>query len=142
MESNQGLTASFSLSLIGGIMVLITGLVGLVWFASSGPYWGGFGGWMSGMMGGYHGFDGGGQYVYSSLVSILGIFSGAFMVVGAIMLRVHPQEHLIWGVLVLIFALVSFVDMGGYFIGAIQGIIGGALALSYRQHPQTVTAQR
>ena len=33
----------------------------------------------------------------------------------------------------IVFSAVSFVGMGGFFIGAILGIIGGAFALSFRQ---------
>ena len=87
---------------------------------------------MGGMMGS-HGFGGGGQFGFFSVLSFFGLFSGAIMILGAVMLRARPQDHFIWGVIVLVFALVSFVDMGGYFIGAILGIIGGALALNY--HP-------
>jgi hypothetical protein len=134
MESNQGLTTSFILSLIGGVIIFVTSLVGLAWFGTSGPGWGGFGGWMNGMMGGSHGFTGGGQFGFFSILSILGLFSGVIMIFGAVMLRARPQDHLIWGVVVLVFALVSFVDMGGFFVGAILGIIGGALALSYHPH--------
>jgi CDP-diglyceride synthetase len=132
MAYNQGPITAFILSLIGGILILITGIVGLAWFGAAGPYWGGFGGWMSGMMGGYHGFFGGGEYGFFAVLSLLGLVSGVLIIVGAIMLRSRPQDHLVWGVLILIFALVSFADMGGYLIGALLGIAGGALAISYR----------
>ena len=132
MTYSQGPVTSFVLSLIGGLFVLTTGIVGLVWFGAAGPYWEGFGGWMSGMMGGYHGFIGGGEYGFFSVLSLLGLVSGALMIAGAAMLRARPKDHLVWGVLILVFAVVSFVDMGGYFIGAVLGIAGGALAISYR----------
>jgi len=119
-------------SLAGGVIVLVVGIVGLLWFGAGGPSWTGFGGWMSGMMQGYHGFSGGGQFCFFSVISILGLISGAVMIASAMMFRNRPQDHIIWGVLVLVFALVSLADMGGYFIGAILGIVGGALALSYR----------
>ncbi len=143
MEFNQKPTTSFILSLIGGAIVFLTGIVGLAWFGTSGPAWGGYGGWMSGMMSGYHGFTGGGQFGFFSIISLLGLFAGAAMIFGAVMLRARPQDHLLWGVLILVFALVSFVDMGGFFIGAILGVIGGAFAISYRsptsstQNPNT-----
>lgn len=86
------------------------------------------------MMGGYHGFMGGygGSYGSFSILSIVGLVSGAIVVIGALMLRMQPQEHLTWGILILVFSIISFAGMGGYFIGALLGIIGGALALSYR----------
>lgn len=85
-------------------------------------------------MGGYHGFMGGygGSYGSFSILSIVGLVSGAIVVIGAVMLRMQPQEHLTWGILILVFSIISFAGMGGYFIGALLGIIGGALALNYR----------
>ncbi len=86
---------------------------------------------MTTMMNRTHNFMGGGQYGFFSVLSILGLFAGMIIIMGAVMLRMRPQDHLTWGILIIVFALVSFVDMGGYFIGAILGIIGGALAISY-----------
>jgi hypothetical protein len=40
---------------------------------------------------------------------------------------------MIWATLIIVFSAVSFVGMGGFFIGAILGIIGGAFALSFKQ---------
>ena len=37
-----------------------------------------------------------------------------------------------WGVVIVVFSAVSFVGMGGYFVGAAFGILGGALALTYK----------
>lgn len=63
---------------------------------------------------------------------LVGLVSGAFVVIGAIMMRVHPAEHVAWGVIVLVFSITSFLGMGGFMIGALLGIAGGALALSWR----------
>jgi hypothetical protein len=125
----------YILSLVGGVLVFLTGIIGLVWFAASGPYWSGFGDWISSMMGGYHGFMGGGEYAFFTMISVFGLISGAIMIVGGVMFHLQPEDHVTWGILVLIFSLVSFVDMGGYFIGGILGIVGGALAISYRPPP-------
>ena len=48
------------------------------------------------------------------------------------MLSLRPLEHVTWGVLIVIFSAISFVSMGGWFVGAILGIVGGALALAWR----------
>ncbi len=133
LESIRRPVTAYVLSLVGGIIIFLSGVVGLLWFATGGPGWGGFGGWMSGMMGGYHTFVGSpGYYNFFSVISVLGVFSGIVVIVSAVLLYLRPQDHLIWGVLILVFALVSFADMGGYFIGALLGVIGGAFALSYR----------
>jgi hypothetical protein len=132
MESSQKPVTSYVLSLIGGAIILVTGIVGLAWFGAGGPEWGGLGGWMSGMMQGTHNFIGGGEFGLFSVISILGIVAGALVIIGAVMLRVRPLDHLTWGALILVFSVVSIADMGGYGIGAVLGIAGGALAVSYR----------
>jgi CDP-diglyceride synthetase len=96
---------------------------------------------MGGMMSNSHGFTSGGEFEFFGVLSILGLLSGVIMIVGAVMLRMHPSDHLIWGAIILIFAVVSFADMGGYFIGAILGIVGGALAISLRPRTTVPPAQ-
>ena len=62
----------------------------------------------------------------------IGLISGVIVVICAIMLGSRPVEHTTWGTLILVFSIISFFGMGGFFIGAILGIAGGALALSWR----------
>jgi hypothetical protein len=135
MATNQGPILSYVLSLIGGLIILIASIVNLVWFGSGAPYWGGFGGYMSGMMDGYHNFMGsyGSSYGFLAGISLLSLICGIIIVIGAVMLRVQPRKHMIWATVIIVFSALSFVGMGGYFIGAILGIIGGAFALSFRQ---------
>jgi len=134
MGTNQGPTTSYILSLIGGIIVLLYSLMSLVMFGLYGPYWDGIGGWMGGMMGRYHNFMGidSGSTQFMAVISLVGLVSGVIMVVGAAMLRTRPQEHAMWGAVIIVFSALSFVGMGGFFIGALLGIIGGAFAISYR----------
>jgi hypothetical protein len=64
--------------------------------------------------------------------SMLGLVFGVVGVIGAFMLNVRPFEHVTWGIIVLVFSAVSFVSMGGWFIGAVLGIAGGALGIAWR----------
>lgn len=73
----------------------------------------------------------GNGYGFMAVFWMAALISGVIMLVGAIMLNARPTEHTAWGIIVLIFSLISFLGMGGFFIGAILGIAGGALALSY-----------
>ncbi len=61
---------------------------------------------------------------------ISSIVAGIVVLVGAFMLNSQPSDHFAWGVIIIIFSAISFVSMGGFFIGAILGVAGGALALS------------
>lgn len=122
------------ISLVGGLIVLVFSLVNLVWFGSGTPLWGGFGNTMSGMMGGYHNFMG--SYSSSSsfftAISLVSFVCGVIVLINALVLRIHPQEHVMWGIVIVVFSAVSFVGLGGYFVGAAFGIIGGAIALTYK----------
>jgi hypothetical protein len=134
LSTNEGPPISFILSLIGGLIVLVYSLFELALFGIYGANYGGFGGFMGGMMDGYHHFMGlyGGSYEFFAVLSIVGLVCGILVIVGAAMLRAHPTEHVMWGVVILVFSVISFVGMGGFFIGAVLGIIGGAFALAYR----------
>jgi hypothetical protein len=122
------------ISLVGGLIVLVFSLVNLVYFGSGAPAAGGFGGYMRGAMDGYHNFMG--NYASSTgfftAISVVSLVCGVIVVFAALVLRVHPQEHVIWGAVIVAFSAISFVGMGGYFVGAAFGILGGALALTYK----------
>lgn len=134
MSEKQGLTLAFVVSLVGGLIVLVFSLVNLVWFGYNAPNWGGFGNYWGGMMDGYHNFMG--PYASSTgfftAVSIVSFVCGVIVLMSALVLRIHPQEHVLWGIVIVVFSAISFVGMGGYFVGATFGIIGGVLALTYK----------
>jgi hypothetical protein len=127
--SSQSLhVTAFILSLIGGIVIILGSIIAVSLAAfglPSGTYYG----MGPGMMGGYWFGYGSGWFWGLSLVALI---CGVLVLIGAILLNTRPAEHLSWGTIVLVFSLISFVGMGGYFIGAILGIAGGAIALSYR----------
>jgi len=126
--SSQGTPiTAFILSLIGGVLILIGGVVSSVWFMS-----GGYG--VGGMMGGYGGMMGGFGFPFGLMGNLwpMGLVAGTLVIIGALMLNARPAEHTAWGTIILVFSIISFIGMGGFFIGAILGIAGGAVALSWR----------
>ena len=127
MGSQTFSTMAFVLSLIGGIIIVLGGFLSLMFYSYGWPYYGGMMGGWGGMMGGYGYFSG-------SIIafSIIGLVSGIIVAIGAVMLNARPTEHTAWGVIIIIFSIISFFGMGGFFIGAILGTAGGALALSYK----------
>jgi hypothetical protein len=62
-----------------------------------------------------------------------GLISGIIVLISALMIRSKPAESTTWGILAIVFSIFSFFGMGGFVIGAILGIIGGAFALSWQQ---------
>ena len=122
--------ASFVLSLVGGLLVLVgAGL--MMTFSYGAPYFGmmgSYGGMMSGYYGMMHGFGYGGWFYAAGA---MGLVSGIAILIGAAMIYTRPNKAPTWGLIVLIFSIVSLFGMGGFIFGAILGIIGGALALTW-----------
>ncbi len=123
MSSENRPTVAVILSLIGGILMLLSGAIFSI-FGSTG----------FGMMGGYRGMMGSFGFPFSLMVgfSLIGLMSGILVIIGAVMLDTRPSDHTAWGIIVFVFSMVSLLGMGGFFVGAILGIIGGAFALSWR----------
>ena len=126
-------TTAFILSLLGGTIIVLGSIIALLLAAFGSPY-GAYYGMGPGMMGGYW-FGYGSAWLWSLTAVSLGC--GVIVLIGAIMLNARPGDHFTWGVIVLAFSVISFVGMGGYVIGAILGMAGGALALSYKTTVKT-----
>jgi len=69
---------------------------------------------------------------FFSIFGLLGLAFGTIILFAAVLMYARPREHAIWGVIVLVFACVSIVSIGGFVAGMILGIIGGALAIAWR----------
>lgn len=123
MSKNEIPEVAFLFSLIGGGMMLAGGFLMFAWTPYVGWRWGmmypGMMGWFWGSMGFVWGF---------ALVSIV----SGIIIISSLMLRARPAEHTSWGALIVIFSLLSLLGMGGFFIGALLGLIGGALAMSWK----------
>lgn len=129
--------AGFVLSLMAGVLILVGGVAMLDY--PSGPS-GGMMGHYDSMMGSY----GGNMMVgYYGMVqsfggwfygfAIIGIIAGVLVLFSAIMMYDRPRQVATWGAVILVFSVVSFFDAGGFFVGAALGIVGGILALTWRE---------
>ena len=133
-------TAAFVLSLIAGIFSVLGGGMRSMMGSFFGPY--GFGmmyGYAGyGMMGyGYSGYGNGYGLTGGlgfELFGLLGLIFGVIVIVSAFMLNSRPQEHSTWGVLIVIFSVLSIFGgaMGGFGAGLILGLIGGVLAITWK----------
>lgn len=131
--TNEVPKAPFILSLIAGLLIL-AGVGMMMTFRFGTPYYGMMGGYY-GTTGGYYGMmQGFGYDGWFYVAGAIGLISGIIVVTGAVMVYIRPRKATTWGLLVLIFSVISFIGVGGFFVGAILGIIGGALALAW--HPQ------
>ncbi|MDD3932490.1 MAG: DUF6114 domain-containing protein [Methanoculleus sp.] len=140
--AEQGTPAvAFALSLVAGILILISGIVILMLgtaFMSGmmgGYYPGMMGEYHEGMMGGYGSPMDGYRYptgyfpFVAAGIGIWGIVCGIIILIGSYMLYSRPASHAAWGVVILIFSLLSVFEGGGFVIGLILGVIGGILAI-------------
>ncbi len=137
MSYGERPTVAVILSIIGGVLMLVGGSMVFMMLSYNN---GGFGimSGFGGMMGGYRGMmdDVGFPFAMLDGLMLVSLVSGILVIVGAVMIDIHPSQSRTWGIIVLIFSIVSFVGMGGFLIGAVLGVAGGALALSWKAKPK------
>jgi len=121
----------------GGMMNGYSGYNGYNGYNGYGGYGGN--GWYGSMMGRYFstpsfGMMGGYGYGFGGIFGILGIVFGIVVVVSAVMLYNKPSEHSKWGLLILIFSVLSIFGsaMAGFGVGLILGVLGGIFALAWK----------
>jgi len=125
------------LSIIGGALMLLGGSMAFMMHTYHDEDFGmmdGFGG----MMGGYRHMMNGLGFPYGSMsgLMLVSLVLGVLVIIGAVMIDIQPSQSNTWGIIVLVFSIVSFLGMGGFLIGAVLGIVGGALALSWKPKPK------
>jgi type II secretory pathway component PulF len=73
---------------------------------------------------------------FVGLMGVVGLVSGAVVLVSSVMLLTNSDQRETWSVLVLVFSVLSFIGLGGFVVGAVLGIVGGALVLRWRPPTQ------
>src|SRR5437667_7641136 len=138
MNAGEKPVAPFILSLLGGILILL-GAFMMSMFAFVTGNMMGMTGMMSGTMGGFSGVMAMMMMMgYSFAFTIVGLASGALVILGAVMLYSRPFEKDLWGAVIIAFSILSMLGgMGGYMIGLVLGIVGGVLALAWNPTPKT-----
>jgi hypothetical protein len=118
------------LSVLGGSLILLNSVLLTIWFLIGGSVWGMMGSF-TGMMDGFQGMMGsvGFPLAMVSSFALIGIVTGGLVLIGAIMLYRAPRDHVAWGIVILVFSVISLISMGGFLIGALVGVVGGLLAL-------------
>ncbi len=112
-------TAAFVLSLIGGIFILLGGaLIAAI----------------AGMFSGAFSMLGFGDFGLGvALLGSLGLIFGLIIIIGGVMMYVRPQQHVMWGVIVLVLSIVSIpFSLAGFIIGFILALVGGILGLVFK----------
>lgn len=124
MNRSEKPTRPFILSLIAGILILSnSALLGaaVTWFP-----------WVIPTLPG----SAGNTTIPFASLTAFGLVCGALVLVGAIMLHIKPENKKAWCIVIVVFSIPSVVTGGGFVIGFLLGIIGGALALSQKPKMQ------
>lgn len=66
-------------------------------------------------------------------LSLWAIICGIVIGLGGLMLEEKPNESKKWGVIILVFSIISIFGGGGFFAGMILGIVGGVLAITWSE---------
>ena len=118
------LNAAYILSLIGGIFVLLGGISVIVLGTIFAMFTFGIG---------FLGF----------MAGIIGMIWGILIIIIAIQLKKDPSNHMTYGILLILFSILSFIGaIGGFFVGFILTLIGGILAIIYNPSPQHYDLQQ
>jgi|SRR5438105_3417329 len=113
-------TAAMVLSLIGGICVILGGAL----IAFVGSLVSSFGYLANG------GTTGG---TLVTAFGVVGIIMGLIMIIGGFMMYSKPGSAKMWGVIILILSILSWITaIGGLVIGFILGLVGGIMAIVYK----------
>lgn len=134
-EEKRKMSLPFALSLAAGILIILSSTM-VLWIMPMFGNWGFMGGMM--MMNGGRMMGGDNNVGFNNFMPFMvgmmsvGIISGILVLIGALMMYYKRAEQAkTWGIVVLIFSIVAlFGGGGGFLIGTILGIIGGALAIS------------
>ena len=70
---------------------------------------------------------------------VLGVAFGVIILLGAFMAYRNPANKKVWGVIIILLSMISIITGGGFLIGFILGIIGGALIFQWK--PKTPTTE-
>src|SRR5207245_1968919 len=128
MSVEEKPVAPFILGLLGGILILLGAFMTSMFAFGTGNMMG----MMSGTMAGYSGVMTM-MMGYSFAFTVVGLASGAFVILGSVMLYSRPAESQIWSTLILAFSLLSFLGtMGGFMVGLLLGVLGGVFGLVWK----------
>lgn len=108
MPRNPRADLAFIFGLVGGILILVTVLIFFPFFGGLGYY---------------------GPFLFGFIGVIATIVSGVLIIVGAAMVFRTPENGILWGIIMIVFASLSLLGLGGFFLGMALATTGGALAI-------------
>jgi hypothetical protein len=83
--------------------------------------------------------------IYIGIGGVFGVLIGLLLVAAGIMLWVNPAQRVFYGIASIVLGIVSFPasNLGGFFIGMLLAIIGGAIGFAWTPvEPDQVPSER
>ncbi len=81
---------------------------------------------------GYTGNPGAIAAGFVGAIAVFGLICGAIVSISALLIRLRPAQRQTWGILVLVFSILSFFGFGGFIAGAVLGIVGAVMTLQWK----------
>jgi hypothetical protein len=81
---------------------------------------------------GYTGTPGNLVSGFVGALAVFGMICGIIVTLSAVLLRLKPSHRQTWGILVLVFSILSFFGFGGFIAGAVLGIVGAIMTLRWK----------
>ncbi|HZY46464.1 MAG TPA: DUF6114 domain-containing protein [Candidatus Bathyarchaeia archaeon] len=81
---------------------------------------------------GYTGSPGNLAAGFVGAIAVFGLICGVIVSMSALLIRLKPAQRQTWGILVLVFSILSFFGAGGLIVGAVLGIVGAIMTLQWK----------
>jgi len=81
---------------------------------------------------GYTGNPGNLAAGFVGAIAVFGLICGVIVSMSALLIRLRPAQRQTWGILVLVFSILSFFGAGGFIVGAVLGIVGAVMTLQWK----------
>jgi uncharacterized protein (DUF2062 family) len=120
---------SFTLSLTAGILIVCNAVAvgaAATWFP-----------WIFPVL---PGSDNNASVPFASIAAI-GLICGALVLFGAIMLHTKFENRKVWGIVIIASSIPSVITGGGFIVGFILGIMGGAKAIRWKPYLSPTESQ-
>lgn len=66
------------------------------------------------------------------ILGIVGIVFALIVIIGGVMMYQNPKSHTMWGVIILVLAIIDLPGFWGFGLGSLLALIGGILALVFK----------
>ena len=126
MRQSEKSPNAFTLSLVAGILIVCNAVAVVV-----------AGTWFPWIFPTLPGSENNATVPFADIAAI-GLICGVLVLFGAIMLCIKPENMKAWSIMIIAFSIPSVITGGGFIIGFILGIIGGAKALKWKLKMQTI----